>query len=138
MNSKLNEWFHQTTDYIETGTIPDEYIGNCCALEIDDTPNRNPPLSNRKFAGYLVCLDYGILISPSVSDMAVDLHAFGNDCQAKVDGVVHAVVSDDVAIQAAKNDVIPNSQKCRLVHEQIITTKIKDISNMTEQKEVCS
>jgi hypothetical protein len=134
-NTQSNKWLDQTTSYVDTGRIPPDFIGNCFML-VKEEVVRHPLNTPRKFDGYLVCHDYGLLISPSVNDMAVDCHGFGNDRNIK--GLVHAVVTDDVAVMAAAENLVPDQQNCHLIHEKVIITKIKDLSSMLKYKEVCS
>jgi hypothetical protein len=135
-NSQSNEWLDQTTSYVDSGYIPADYIGNCCMLVKEEEVMSNPIDTERKFGGYLVCYDYGLLLSPSVDDMAIDCHGFGNDGNIK--GLVHAVVTDDVAVMAAAENLVPDQHNCHVIIEKIITTKIKDLSNMLKYKEVRS
>ena len=97
-------WFNDVNDYLLNQSVPELFIGACCMIHREASINTNRKVDNnkrligRKFGGYLLLRDYGLLLKPSFD--CVECHAFGNDEKGKdpklqLSGAVHAVIGDE-------------------------------------------
>ena len=102
--------------YLKKRRVIKDFIGHCCELDkqsIVESPDAHLP---RKFDGYLFLPDYQLLISPNFEN--VDIHAFGEDSVHDLSPVMHGVVNEITAIEAAKKGIIPTGNAARIANYQ--------------------
>ena len=105
---------------LNSGFSQSNFIGHCCEWIVNQCTPKHHTLP-RRFDGYLVYPEYGIMICPNFS--GVDILALGKDSEHNLDEVWHAVIDEETSVQCEKLDIQPsgaNAKICNIYSRKVI------------------
>ena len=108
----MDEWCETVRSHLNGGEIPSNFIGHCCELKLEVGPPK--PNVERRFDGYMHLPEYGLMFCPNLDGL--DVHAFGKDKKNNLDGVLHAVVDENTAIDCELLNVVPDGSGARILN----------------------
>jgi hypothetical protein len=118
-------WCVEVQKYLESGTVPEKFVGHCCEWSIQKgaiSKAATTAAEPRRYDGGLVLPEYGLVLdSPLNGD--VDMHAFGNG-DPQLEGVWHSLVPEATAIEAHKQDLVPDGADCSASESKIVSVTI--------------
>ena len=138
-----NPWCLHISKYVSKGIIPHEpFIGHCCDFDtkqvksdhISELSRKRSPLS---FDGYLHIYECGLLLAPPLHG-SIDVHAFGNDKSLHLAGLSHAVIDQELAKIAHKQNLHPDGSSCTFLNSPEIISITTDNLTGDGKKEVSS
>ena len=121
-----DRWCREVSKYLEGGSSIPFVGGHCCEWTIQKKLSHvefskrcHNVLLPRRFDGYLFLPEYGLLIDSPLNG-SVDVHGFGESIKEgrynHVDGVWHALIPQNIAIELEKQNVMPNGEDLKLVY----------------------
>jgi hypothetical protein len=130
-----DRWCTQVQKYLTTGEEPKDFVGHCCEwnqqkkLVAKEADTASQP---RRYDGHLLVPEYGILLdSPLNGD--VDMHAMGKG-DPELNGLWHAVVPEATAIEAERQNLIPDGTATNRGATKIVEVSIPGLGDGDQKK----